>query len=92
MQTFKSLLVAIISVVWLISISLASFFLFLIPVYADTPPEVEESTTGFSGQDAGTGDISAQTTFSAPPLNTPANGATITIPGQLLTGTTLKGP
>ena len=80
MQTFKPLLVAITLVVWLISISLGSFFLFLIPVHADTPPEVEESTTGFSGQDAGTGDISAQATFSAPPLNTPANGATITSP------------
>ncbi len=80
MQTFKPLLVAITLVVWLTGISLSLFFLLFTPVYADTPPEVEESTSGISGQDAGTGGISAQATFSAPPLNTPANGATITNP------------
>jgi hypothetical protein len=80
MQTFKPLLVAVTFVVWLIGISVGSFVLFLIPVYADTPPEVEESMINFLDLDRGTGDISAQATFSAPPLNTPANGATITNP------------
>ncbi len=82
MKTLKSIVTA-----WLlaaVSLCLGLAFLVITSVYADTPPESQQTPSTIPGSDPPTGDVSAQDanppTFPPNPLITPTNGITITNP------------